>query len=127
MLPTTTELCLGSQDEVLERPLVVDVPAASEEGQRFVFEQKPGEASGDDTGPVVVAITQLPHALYKRMPGSYDIMHTARVPIVRALCGTTLALKALDGGPSLQRPPALISRRFSSSVAHWPIGTQGGT
>ena len=56
-----------------------------------------GGASSAPAAQVVVTIYERQHALYQRVQGTYDIVHAARVPIVKALCGTILTLKALDG------------------------------
>lgn len=56
---------------------------------------------------------QTPHALYTRYGETFNIRHTARVPLVKALCGTVLNLKALDGAHS--------SRRSHHPQSHWAI------
>ena len=38
-----------------------------------------------------------PHPVFERAGNSFDIVHTARVPLVKALTGFTLTLTALDG------------------------------
>lgn len=80
------------------------MPPSVPDGQRFVFDQKPsseaapaGSESASDALPVVVVAQQLPHPLYARVGDGFDISHTARVPLVKALCGTVLSLRALDG------------------------------
>lgn len=56
--------------EVIEKPLVVDVPPSVPDGQRFVFDQKPGE-SGDEFMPVVVIAQQARPAPAAERPPSH--------------------------------------------------------
>lgn len=83
----------NGQKETLDVPLAVEVPAGVLDGEHFVFDKEGKES----WGPVVVTARVLPHNLYTRVGNTCDICHTARLPLVSALCGSVLSLKALDG------------------------------
>ena len=76
----------------VEEVLTIDVRPGWKAGTKVRFEGK-GEGGGD----TVFVVEEAPHPRFKREGD--NLVFTARVPLVDALCGATINLRSLDGRP----------------------------
>lgn len=77
-----------------ERTLTVDIQAGVKTGTQFVFEGEGNQAPGMEPGPVIFTLHIENHPTFQR--NGADLIYTAKLPLVHALCGTELSIQTLD-------------------------------
>lgn len=75
--------------------LTIAVAPGAAAGTRYVFEGAGSRAPGVEAGPVVYVLEEAEHARFAREGD--DLVHEARLPLYKALAGTTLELTGIDG------------------------------
>lgn len=75
--------------------LTIEIKPGAAPGTRYVFEGAGNRAPGMEPGPVVYVLKATPHASFTRKGD--DLVHTARLPLYKALAGATLELSGIDG------------------------------
>ena len=82
----------------VEEVLTIDVKPGWKPGTKVRFEGKGDARPGaGPPGDVVFVVEEKPHATFTR--DGDTLIVTARIPLVDALCGATIALTSLDGRP----------------------------
>uniref|UniRef100_A0A7S0RM28 J domain-containing protein n=1 Tax=Chlamydomonas leiostraca TaxID=1034604 RepID=A0A7S0RM28_9CHLO len=82
----------GQQEsEILE----IAVRPGWKKGTKITFQEKGDEAPGVVAADVVFVLDEKHHPKFKR--DGNDLIHTAQLPLVDALCGTVLRIPHLDG------------------------------
>uniref|UniRef100_A0A7S0WWK1 J domain-containing protein n=1 Tax=Pyramimonas obovata TaxID=1411642 RepID=A0A7S0WWK1_9CHLO len=77
------------------RTLTMDFKPGTPDRTLYVFDKEGDEAPNVEPGPVVYSLTTAKHDTFSRK-GS-DLVYVAKIPLVKALTGTTLNIKMLDG------------------------------
>eukprot|EP00238_Polyblepharides_amylifera_P006964 CAMPEP_0196573820 /NCGR_PEP_ID=MMETSP1081-20130531/3655_1 /TAXON_ID=36882 /ORGANISM="Pyramimonas amylifera, Strain CCMP720" /LENGTH=339 /DNA_ID=CAMNT_0041891657 /DNA_START=311 /DNA_END=1330 /DNA_ORIENTATION=- len=80
--------------ETFDRNLTLDIKPGTPECTRFVFDKEGNEAPNVEPGPVIYTLTTGKHHTFQRK--GCDLVYTARIPLIKALTGTTLSIKQLD-------------------------------
>jgi DnaJ-class molecular chaperone len=91
------DVCVNCNgDKVLEQKALLDVyiEKGMKHGQKITFRGEADEAPGVEAGDIVVVLQARPHGSFER--DGDDLKATVRVPLVEALSGAVLRLKALD-------------------------------
>jgi DnaJ family protein B protein 13 len=108
-----------------ERTLTIDIQAGIKTGTQFVFEGEGNQAPGMEPGPVVFTLSIEKHSTFER--NGADLIFTAKLPLVHALCGTDLSIQTLDQtARTLVVPVSNIVRSGETLVVEGeglPIGT----
>lgn len=92
--------------------LVVDIHPGWKKATKVTFPDKGDERVGARPGDLVFVIEEKPHAWFTR--DGNDLVYTHRLPLVDALCGSSMSVQHLDGrvlriplhdvvGPSAER------------------------
>jgi len=81
--------------QIIDSMLKICVKPGTAAGTRFVFEGEGNQQPGMQAGPAVYKLNVLEHDRFS-LEGN-NLIHTASLPLVSALCGTTLQVKSLDG------------------------------
>lgn len=80
----------------IEEVLTIDVKPGWKAGTKVTFEGKGDEpGGGGQAGDLVFVIEEKPHPRFKREGN--DLIYTAKLPLVDALCGPTISVESLDG------------------------------
>ncbi len=80
----------------IEEVLTIEVKPGWKAGTKVTFEGKGDEPQGGGApGDLVFVIEEKPHPRFKREGN--DLIHTAKLPLVDALCGPTITVQSLDG------------------------------
>jgi len=95
-----------------EEVLTIDVKPGWKKGTKITFAGRGDEHPNQEPADVVFIIDEKPHATFRR--DGNDLVYKHTVPLVDALCGTTVQLTALDGR-SLRVP---LSRPMAPGERH---------
>lgn len=80
----------------VEEVLTIDVKPGWKAGTKVTFEGKGDEPPGGGAaGDLVFVIEEKPHARFRREGN--DLIYTAKLPLVDALCGPSIDVQTLDG------------------------------
>ena len=80
----------------IEEVLTIEVKPGWKAGTKVTFEGKGDEPPGGGApGDLVFVIEEKPHTRFKREGN--DLIYTATLPLVDALCGPTISVQSLDG------------------------------
>uniref|UniRef100_A0A7S3R873 J domain-containing protein n=1 Tax=Dunaliella tertiolecta TaxID=3047 RepID=A0A7S3R873_DUNTE len=113
----------GPVSEVLE----ISIKAGWKKGTRITFPEKGDEVPGAAAADIVFILEEKPHSRFKR--DGNDLIHTANLLLVDALCGTTLQIPYLDGS-SVELPLTDVISLLSIKVIRgkgMPIAKSPGT
>mmetsp|Transcript_5548 Transcript_5548/g.6383 ORF Transcript_5548/g.6383 Transcript_5548/m.6383 type:complete len:341 (-) Transcript_5548:411-1433(-) len=99
--------------ETQDRELTIDIKAGSKEGTRYVFDKEGNDSPNTEAGPVVYTLATSKHDRFQRKGN--DLVYTARIPLLKALCGTTLSITTLDGR-TLSEPVTEIVKTGSTKM-----------
>lgn len=80
-----------------EELLTVDVKPGWKKGTKVTFQNRGDEKPNTIPADVVFVLDEKPHALFVR--DGNDLVHTVRLSLKEALCGSTISIKTLDGRP----------------------------
>lgn len=81
------------ESEILE----INIKPGWKGGTKITYPEKGDERPGRIPADIVFTINEKPHPRFKR--DGNDLIHTVRLPLRDALCGTMLELESLDGRP----------------------------
>lgn len=100
--------------------------AGWKKGTTVTFEGEGDEAPGVIPADIQFIVGEKEHATYAR-EGSH-LIHTARIPLADALCGTTLSLKTLDGRVLSIPVSEVVSPGFYKTIKNegMPISKEPG-
>ena len=77
------------------KPLTLNIKPGCKNGQRFVFDKEGNQKPNMEPGPVVYTVAALKHDRFDRKKD--DLVYTATLPLIDALCGTAVKIDTLDG------------------------------
>ncbi|CAL8468766.1 g8307 [Coccomyxa elongata] len=86
----------GRTDRVTET-LSIDIKPGWKKGTKITFPKKGDERPGTIPADIVFVINEKKHPVFEREGN--DLIHTAKLPLVDALCGATIKVTTLDGRP----------------------------
>jgi len=92
-----TKKTVDETGEVIEsvKSLTLNIKPGCKNGQRFVFDKEGNQKPNMEPGPVVYTVAALKHDVFAR--SGDDLVYTATLPLIDALCGTALKITTLDG------------------------------
>lgn len=92
-----TKKTVSETGEITEevKPLTLNIKPGCKNGQRFVFDKEGNQKPNMEPGPVVYTACVLKHDRFDRKKD--DLVFTATLPLIDALCGTAVKIDTLDG------------------------------
>jgi len=109
-----------------EKTLEVAIKPGFKKGTSITFEGEGDEAPGVAPGDLAFVIGEKAHDRFVREGN--DLIFTARIPLVEALCGTRLSILTLDGRRLAVDVPEVIAPGYSKRIGGegMPISKSGG-
>ncbi|KAK9915026.1 hypothetical protein WJX75_003741 [Coccomyxa subellipsoidea] len=88
---------VSGRTERVTETLSIDIKPGWKRGTKVTFPKKGDERPGHVPADIVFVINEKKHPVFEREGN--DLIHTAKLPLVDALCGATVRLTTLDGRP----------------------------
>lgn len=82
-----------TREEMVSR--VIDIKPGYENGSRIVLRGEGNESNGKKTSDLIFRVKEVKHAEFERKGN--DLIYTAKVSLIQALCSETVKIVTLDG------------------------------
>eukprot|EP00301_Raphidiophrys_heterophryoidea_P016677 c26297_g1_i1.p1 GENE.c26297_g1_i1~~c26297_g1_i1.p1 ORF type:complete len:304 (-),score=55.46 c26297_g1_i1:387-1256(-) len=111
----------------IEKILTISIKPGWRRGTKITFEGEGDETHTGQPRDVVFTIEEKPHPTFSRKGD--DLIQKVSLPLVEALCGTTLQLKHLDGREVALRVDGVVSPESERRLLGqgMPVSKQPGT